>query len=247
MKNQQQIQWTKLRYDYYISGRRLFFDGLFTSGILLLSYAIEVGFKALITEYIKSNEEQKAYKTCKNSHDLLKLKMFMNSLGIGENITVSDDFLKYITLNFNRYPKHIADSQSKWSSEIGSMTIGINYLVYFDNLIIQINEEIIRKTNNIDCDIISKALIGIENIESRIFFHQNIHAKKYIDLSLKEMAVQKKSIARISKILSEEDIMFYKEFEVYLPLGLQNENLILDQSNAKNFKLPNKEDNTWIN
>ncbi|WP_075591290.1 hypothetical protein [Labilibacter marinus] len=246
MKNREQAHWTELRYDYYISGRRLFFDGLFTSGILLLSYAIEVGFKALISEY-KTNEIQKGFKACKNSHDLLALKKFMDSWEIGEELTVSEDFLRYITLNFNRYPKQITESQKEWANEIGSMPIGIDYLIYFDNLIIQINKEIIRKTNSVDCNIVLKALNDIQGIESRIFFHQNINARECINSTLQAMTGRNQSIEIIKNVLNNEDLMFYQGFETFLAIGLGNDDKIIEQSNANNFRLPNKENSVWRN
>jgi hypothetical protein len=175
----------------------------------MLSYAVETSLKALISES-RDNTIQRAYKSIRNEHSVTALHSFCEEHSIIGNIRASDDFLKYISLNFNRYPSQIQESYSVLFQEHGGMGFYIGDLSYFDDLILQIDKEIFLKTKDISNNLVIFALRNLHNNESRIFFCQNYHAHSEIPSAFKVIETQLEGDAnRISQdIINMERLNF---------------------------------------
>lgn len=245
MKKDRQL-WADLRFDYYVSGRQLCFNGTFRPAYLMLSYAIEAGFKALISEF-KSNEIQGSYtRKIKNSHDLVEIYKFMSSHGIATNIEVSQDFLTYVTNAFNRYPTQMKKSNLMWQAFF------VDYIRYFDDLMYQIDVAIYKKTNDIQSLIISKACLDIECVNSAIYFHENFAALLSLDNVLDEIESNfPKRIEKVRELCCVEKIQKLDSLGSGLSMGFPWSSILekAETGRAKNFRLPYVVDNimTWNN
>ncbi len=234
--NQRQIRslWTQLRFEYYISGRRLFFDGLFRSGLIMLSYAVETSLKALISEF-HNNTIQKAYKSVKNEHSITELYSFCEKYSIIGDVKVSHDFLKFISLNFSRYPSQIEESNRVWFQEHGGVGCYIGDLSYFDDLILQTNNEIFLRTNDLTSNLLVIALRNLRNNESRIFFCQNFHAHAQIPSAFKIIeTLPERDITRISQDVITMEKLRFSHSRPGVEMNLAE---IIELTKAENYRL----------
>lgn len=238
--NKQQIsnEWNKFRYDYYVSGRVLNFNGLLESSLLMLSYSIEVSMKYLITEY-RTNEIRQKYSKIRNTHDINKLFYFMIDNKICNDDICSEDFLSYITNNFLRYPRQVKESYNNFWTNTGSRMLDSTLITYFDDLFLQLNKLIYEKVRTNNSNILIKAIFDHDTYNGRAFFHQNFPAK----LAFNDLISSNNSINRqFSNIWNNTNFMVFSD--------LGNQEVCFssieeycNKRSAKKFCLPTN--NTW--
>lgn len=131
--------WTKIRFEYYSSGRLTFMNGFFFSGAILLAYTIETCLQSIAYEFYKGEKyNEKKWR----KHDVLWMFNELKSIGILNDIIVSQDFIKFISYNFKRYPGQLVPKQKEMTELYGGSHIGAHQIHYFDDFIIQLDREI---------------------------------------------------------------------------------------------------------
>lgn len=183
MNNEKRVEWTDLRLESYISGRRLIGDGMFHVGLMVMGYAVEYSLKHALYEFNGKIVRLKDFAKIKYSHNLSDIYKYGVTNGLFKDILVSDDFLKYITDNFDnyRYPEQIIKNRGNILKDGRAVSAGCYYINYYDDLIIQIDNHILKNTNNPDSSIGFKALCMADDNYSVLFFSRNIYAFLKLD------------------------------------------------------------------
>ncbi|MBZ0113008.1 MAG: hypothetical protein K8J08_11135 [Thermoanaerobaculia bacterium] len=162
--------WQALRFDSYVSGRLLTFDGSSHTAPSALAYALEYSLKAALAELrgglvpaatLRCHDFPKLYHTCLD-HDLLT------------QTYVSDDFLEYAQHHFERrYPS----GQARVLQERKYWTFGREDLTTYDDCLLQIDRGLDEIYASSEWSLGNRALtIHGRNRLSRAFFHDNVYA-----------------------------------------------------------------------
>jgi hypothetical protein len=221
------------RYNYYISGRLLFFSTLPQTGAILLGYAIESFLKAGLSILKNKN------KRLENSHNLIWLFDECRKLGIYNEIKTSHDFIEYANDMLNqRYPSQSAATHVKTNIHNQSINFKLEFLTSYDDLICQLDDTLALFVEDVWSSIGVKAATQLAQInKGRLFFHCNAFAlsrfPSYRDKILKN-GVRAKII--IGPLENNVDTLWHSP-EISADIGIKPED-ILQNYTALKFKYP---------
>jgi len=239
MNKKEYSTWNKLIYEFYVAGRLLLIKGLFKPGSIQLSYTIEYQMKYLsgICNTKLSNQ---------NKHDLNKIFHELQEKKIIEYLPVTDDFLKYVSFWFKRYPSQIINSYDKWFNEFGGLAMSVDTLSYYDDLVCLLNEEIVQKSKDINNCQVTNALNDFESYYGRIFFHNNYHAlSRYEDYVER---LKEKNPSRYEALINKmtvSDFIKYKGISSSWTIPNLSISDIAQRKKVINFHMPKAGDPTW--
>lgn len=169
-------QFSKLRYNYYVAGRALFFSGNSTEvGMYNLGHCIELTLKQALLEIVKLGK-------MRNSHETDKLFALAQKEGLFGDVEVSDDLIQYIQDFFwSRYPSQIQEQTEKMYDEGRGRGFSPTMILYYDDYILQLDQSMRKKFDNLEMSIAVKASQQIDSKDGRVFFHSNIPAISKLD------------------------------------------------------------------
>ena len=149
--------------------------GNFHSGCIMLGYTVETTMKAGLIEVL-SEEQQNKNRILNHLHDVRKIFNECRKHGIFEDIRVSRDFLEHINNNFQRYPsqmKKIWEESHKQNTVLGN---SVDWVYYYDDLIVQLDEHLIERTSDPSISIIYHAIRTLETKYARDILRENAFA-----------------------------------------------------------------------
>jgi len=146
---------TRLRFETYVSGRLLFDKGLLFPAQISFHHAVRLSYLSLI-------DEQSDLVSTTNFEELVGIT---RSHRIGQSITASDDFLRIVGRCGGDETKVLLEDYD---------------IVYFDNLMIQLNALIVAESHDPSTDLIRYALNHSNRHSTRVFFHQNYDALQWL-------------------------------------------------------------------
>lgn len=165
--------WNSIRFDHYASGRLSLLNGMFFGGSLSLSYAVETSLKCLAYEFLKNDYPTKFTNKYQKSHDVLELFIELEWLGAIDELTISKDFLQYISYTFNRYPSQISRTKDLTSKKHGSWVSSIGFIKYYDDLMVKLDKCIYDHSKDKSSLILLRALLA-DTIEHTCIISSNI-------------------------------------------------------------------------
>ncbi len=169
-------KWSMLRHQYYSSGRNEMLLGNYDAAGILLGYAVKTSFKhALIeSEFNDSNILMK--------HEPQILMRACKEFGVLDEIEISNDFLDYINDHFKpRYPILSKEVQDDIEAKGRTNIIGPLLLSWYDDIIFQIDNWLIKKTSDNLASCFFRATADIKSFRGKLFFHANYHACMMIE------------------------------------------------------------------
>lgn len=231
--------WTEIRSDYYSSGRLAFKNGLFFAGAIQLAYVVETHFQAIAYEHYQgANLNKNPWK----KHDIEGMFKELTNLGLLINVKVSEDFLKYISYNFNRYPGQVVPSKKEMSELYGGSAIGVTMIHYYDHLILQLDRVIYEMSNDSNSSMILNSLKSYNLLNNLCILAENKAVQKelpyYLDL-LKNNSPQ--SVLKIEEYLQNFnnletlDLIVKPHKSSKIPESIKN---LFGELKPENFKLP---------
>ncbi|WP_461516961.1 hypothetical protein [Porticoccus sp.] len=191
-------EWSLLRYNYYSAGRNEMLLGNYSSAGILLGYAVETSLKhALIESGFKDL-------AILNKHEPQVLMDTCHKQGALENVEVSEDFLDYINDHFKpRYPSLKSKVQEDISARGRVDIIGPLLLSWYDDLMYQIDNWLIKKTSDNLSSCFFRATGDLHSIKGKLFFHSNYHGcsnlEKYIEMRKQHIGDNAEFISELEK------------------------------------------------
>jgi len=171
--SRQREMYRLIRYDYYHAGRLLHLMGNFQSAGIMLGYTIETTLKAGLMEAMP---EKQWNDPILKSHDVRQIFRKCISLNLFYDVAVSKDFLEHINNNFQRYPSQkvtIFEHAKKSNIVIGNSA---DWVYYYDDLIVQLDQHLLKKTSDHSISIIYHAIRTLETRYARDILRENAFA-----------------------------------------------------------------------
>lgn len=168
-----------IRYEYYHCGRNAMLTGNFIVGGILLGYAVETTMKAGLMEVL-TTEERRRNKIL-YSHDVISVLNECKKNGIYKVINVSDDFLRYINNNFQRYPSQMDKVFEESIKKDIVLCNSTDYVYYYDDLVIQLDNCLRLFTNDNATSMLYFALRTLETKYAHDFLYENAFALRHYD------------------------------------------------------------------
>ncbi|MGI0133793.1 MAG: hypothetical protein ACREBW_02390 [Candidatus Micrarchaeaceae archaeon] len=169
----QRRKFTELRFEYYVSGRTLWFSDTMNIGAMLLGYAVELSLKyALICAGV-------AHKRLLHGHrpvDLFKKCIEVNAI---PGVTASEDLLQYVSDMFNqRYPSQVIETSAEANARGHAIGLSLDVILAYDDLMIQLDDALRLKCSDHSVSIGLLAAHFVNRPQGRGFFHCNVAALK---------------------------------------------------------------------
>jgi hypothetical protein len=190
-------EWTQQRYEYYLSGRTLWFHNQSQPGAIMLGYAVEAHLKHGMNVH-KSSFPPKLFNRLIYKHDIPTLFERSRAAGLFSDVEVSGDLLLFVQDNFHRrYPSQTQETARNARCR-GHFLANTPALIHaYDDFILQLDWSLYRSINDIRASVTLMGAKGVKSLGDRLFFHSN-HAA--ID-----------QLTGIQRLLDEDWDLFSKE------------------------------------
>jgi len=211
--------WSRLRFELYVSFRNAHFGGMFYSAAILYSYCIEFTLKSILST-IECKLSNKEHSFINRSHDLVQLYNLAIRHKLLKMDTIPNTFLKYIENQSLRYPKN----RFEFFNTLGSWTEGLGSIIFLDSLVLKLDDFFFFREDQ-ENSIFLQAInsINYDNLVGQLFFHQNVHANKRLkdniskyekdNPRLNELFSKGETFKHpsISKVIVNESMLDYEE------------------------------------
>lgn len=169
----QRQKFTELRFEYYVSGRTLWFSDTMNIGAMLLGYAVELSLKyALIQAGITHRGLLHGHRAV----DLFRKCMELDAI---PGVEASEDLLQYVSDMFNqRYPSQVIETSAEANARGHALVSSLDLILAYDDLMIQIDEALRTKCGDGSVSIGLLAAHFVNRAQGRGFFHCNVAALK---------------------------------------------------------------------
>lgn len=169
----QRKKFTELRFEYYVSGRMLWFSDTMSIAGMLLGYAVELSLKyALITAGI-------SHKGLLHGHKPLDLFLKCMTVGVIPQVQASTDLLQYVSDMFNqRYPSQVIETSAEANARGHALGQSLDLILAYDDLVIQLDDALRARCSNDSVSIGLLAAHFVNRPQGRGFFHCNVAALK---------------------------------------------------------------------
>jgi hypothetical protein len=169
----QRKKFTELRFEYYVSGRMLWFNDTMNIAGMLLGYAVELSLKyALILAGV-------THKRLLHGHKHLDLFQKCVEIKAIPGVQASTDLLQYVSDIFNqRYPSQVLETSAEANARGNAIGQRLDLILSYDDLVIQLDDALRVRCSD---DSVSIGLLGahfINRPQGRGFFHCNVAALK---------------------------------------------------------------------
>lgn len=225
------------RFEYYGSGRRLFFHGAWQPALTLLAYAIEYHLKsplAGIEDCLQKGEQRQLGK----HHNLSELYKLAVRYGFFRSCRISQDFLRYAGDMFNmRYPR----GEERVLDRRGGYRVS-QYLIFtYDDCMMQLDQSLTSDFGDPTLSMGVAASGGIPLVPtsavlSESFFHCNPFALQKLNL-FKEIVEEHDVRVRVDLPASEEEGFTANSFPTQR-YSLGRCSKLLEFRLAADFRLP---------
>ncbi len=164
-------KWQGLRFSYYTAARTVHISKNYVASGILFGYAVETSLKHALIEVGYRD------RSVLHSHDMKILMQAYASQSSLEPIVVSDDFLQYINDFFKpRYPRLHDEVVTEAQADGRFLLKSIDFIPYYDDLVLQIDDAIYALTQEIDSTIGTSAIVSLHEYSGRVYFHANYAA-----------------------------------------------------------------------
>lgn len=174
-RSKQRERYRLIRYAYYHAGRLLHLIGNFHSSGIMLGYAVETTMKAGLMEVL-TEEQQNKNPILNKAHDVRKIFAECGRHELFTDVGVSEDFLEHINNHFQRYPsqqRKVLNEAGKQNKVIGN---SIDWVYYYDDLIVQLDHHLFKRTSDPSISIIYHAIRTLETRYARDILRENAFA-----------------------------------------------------------------------
>jgi len=177
-KDWQRRKFKELRFEFYVSGRTLWFSDTMSIAAMLLGHSVELHLKQALIEHDVTLAE---HKEIKRRHDLTKLYSICKENGVYDDVLVSDELIVYISdMLHQRYPSQSVEASIKAEERGHAISRGIGVIQAYDDLIIQFDDSLRRKYGDKEISLGVQASHFVNRYQGRAFFHCNIGALRNI-------------------------------------------------------------------
>jgi hypothetical protein len=233
-------QYRLVRYDYYHAGRVLHLMGNFHSACIMLGYAVETTMKAGLLE-VFSKDERKNNKILNSSHNIKRIYTECRKHCLFDNVKVSDDFLEHIDYHFQRYPSQMQKASDNASKRNMTICNSVDWLYYYDDLIVQLDEYLLKNTSDPMISIIYHTIRTLETKYARDILLENAFAilkfNKYAEVVRNNLPERDDLKTEIEENLSKGAI-FYWNPDNKQTITHDQIAAITQKYSASTFKLP---------
>ena len=169
----QRRKFTELRFEYYVSGRLLWFNDTMSIASMLLGYAIELSLKyALISSGV-------SHIGLLHSHKHLDLFLKCAEVGAIPRVQASNDLLQYVSDTFNlRYPSQVIETSAEANARGHALGQSADLILAYDDLVIQLDDALRALCADDSVSIGLLASHFVNRVQGRAFFHCNVAALK---------------------------------------------------------------------
>ncbi len=131
----QRKKFTELRFEYYVSGRMLWFSDTMSIAAMLLGYAVELSLKyALIVSGV-------SHKGLLHGHKPLDIFLKCVEVGALPKVETSNDLLQYVSDMFNqRYPSQVIETSAEANARGHAIAQTLDLILSYDDLVIQLDD-----------------------------------------------------------------------------------------------------------
>jgi hypothetical protein len=173
----QRRKFTELRFEYYTSGRTLWFSDTMSIAGMLLGHSIELTLKHILIEKNSLGPADK------NSHFLLPLYKQCETLDAITPGTIPHDLIQYVSDMLNqRYPSMAVATQKAAQKRNHAIGNAITLIHPYDELTLLLDESLQKLCPRSDISIGRMAAHFVNRPQGRSFFHCNIAASRRYDL-----------------------------------------------------------------
>jgi len=171
----QRRKFTELRFEYYVSGRLLWFNDTMNIGAMLLGYSVELSLKyALILAGV-------SHKGLLHGHRPLDLFRKCVEVGALPKVEAAEDLLQYVSDMFNqRYPSQVIETSSEANARGHAIGQSLDLILAYDDLVIQLDDALRARCADDSVSIGLLAAHFVNRPQGRGFFHCNVAALKNI-------------------------------------------------------------------
>lgn len=164
----QKSKFTELRFEYYSTGRALWFSDAMSVGAMLLGYAVELTLKYSLIAAGCENKQ------LLNSHKMVPLWQECGQIGALPGVSASEALLHYVTYMFNRrYPSQILNTNKEASDRGHSVGQALDDILAYDDLMVQMDDSLRRRYSDDSLSIGILAAHFINRRSGQAFFHSN--------------------------------------------------------------------------
>lgn len=175
--NDQLKKFTELRFEYYSSGRTIWFNDNMETAAILLGYAVELSLKQILVA-TGNDKDRKLMK----SHDISLLFEKANATALNDAFPVSEDLLHFVTDRLHhRYPSQVEQTSQKANDRGHAACLALNVIAAYDDLIIGLDEWLREKLSENNSLAILAAHF-INRVTGRAVFHCNSAALSKSDI-----------------------------------------------------------------
>lgn len=175
----QRRKFKELRFEFYVSGRNLWFSDTMNIAAMLLGHSVELHLKQALMEHdpaLATNRE------VRSRHDLPKLYSMCQQNGLYDDVLVSEDLVIYIAdMLHQRYPSQSIESYFAAEKRGHAISQGIGLIQAYDDFIIQMDDSLHKKYQDNEISIGIQASHFVNRHQGRTFFHCNIGALRNIE------------------------------------------------------------------
>ena len=169
----QRMKFTELRFEYYVSGRVLWFNDTMSIAAMLLGYAVELSLKYIL---IVTGELDKKLR---NKHEHLNLYRKCEEVGAIPRGQVSTELLQYVEDMFTqRYPSQALRTSAAANDRGHAIGQSLDLILVYDDLVIQLDEILWSLCSDTSVLIGLQAAHFVNRVQGRHFFHCNVAALK---------------------------------------------------------------------
>ncbi|MGV8836289.1 hypothetical protein [Cellvibrio sp.] len=170
-------QWTKQKYDYYVSARTLWENNQMQMAALMYAYAIEAQIKSAFSLFPNTCSRKDLER-----HNISKLFAQAKNDGIFNDVSASDDFLDFVMDNFHRrYPRQTNEQLINARQGGRGFALISNLNHYYDQFIIDLDNSIYRKSKDCRSSMFFLAKRDLESVCGKYFFILNPAALSRLD------------------------------------------------------------------
>ncbi len=177
-KEWQRRKFKELRFEFYVSGRNLWFSDTMSIAAMLLGHSVELHLKQALIEHDSALSKDKEVK---GRHNLPTLYAMCKQNGLYDDVLVSEELIIYISdMLHQRYPSQSVEASIKAEERGHAISQGIGVIQAYDDLIIQMDDSLRKKYADPLISIGIQASHFVNRHQGRTFFHSNIGALRNI-------------------------------------------------------------------
>lgn len=177
-KEWQRRKFKELRFEFYVSGRNLWFSDTMSIAAMLLGHSVELHLKQALIEHVPALSKNKEVKS---RHNLPTLYDMCKQNGLYADVFASEVLIIYISdMLHQRYPSQSVEASINAEERGHAISQDIGVIQAYDDLIIQLDDSLLKKYRDQEISIGIQASHFVNRHQGRTFFHCNVGALRNI-------------------------------------------------------------------